>query len=165
MDHRLFDGGCTRVQSMQVDGSVQGARPNILIIKVDKLRFPSVFPPEHRRRRRLPQAVHVPRLSALAEWREVHGPLHCGLHLHAPARHHRYRPALAAELARPDRYRRSQRPGLLAPLAKPGLPDVWQAPAPGRITNALHWQMARFCPSKDDPRLDEYGFDGRTAQG
>jgi hypothetical protein len=56
MDHRLFNGGCTRVQSMQVDGPVQGARSNILIIN--------------------PQAVHAPHLSALAEWREVHGPLH-----------------------------------------------------------------------------------------
>jgi hypothetical protein len=148
MDHRLFDGGCARVQSMQANGSVQRARSNILIIKVDELRFPSVVPPKHRRRRRLPQAVHAQRLSALAEWSEVHGPLHRGVRLHAPARHNRCRPVLAAELTRPDRYRRSRRPGLLAALAKPGLSDVWQAAAPGRIPNVLHWQMARFCPQQ-----------------
>ena len=41
----LFDGGRASAQSLQADGSVQGARPNILVIKVDQLRFPSVFPP------------------------------------------------------------------------------------------------------------------------
>ena len=40
----LFDGGRARAQSVQADGSVQGARPNILVIKVDELRFPTVFP-------------------------------------------------------------------------------------------------------------------------
>ena len=41
----LFDGGRASAQSVQADGSVQGARPNILVIKVDQLRFPTVFPP------------------------------------------------------------------------------------------------------------------------
>ena len=41
----LFDGGRASAQSLQVDGSVQSARPNILVIKVDQLRFPKVFPP------------------------------------------------------------------------------------------------------------------------
>ncbi len=41
----LFDGGRASAQSVQADGSVQGARPNILVIKVDQLRFPKVFPP------------------------------------------------------------------------------------------------------------------------
>ena len=41
----LFDGGRASAQSLQAGGSVQGARPNILVIKVDQLRFPSVFPP------------------------------------------------------------------------------------------------------------------------
>ena len=41
----LFDGGGrASAQSVQADGSVQGAQPNILFILVDELRFPSVFP-------------------------------------------------------------------------------------------------------------------------
>lgn len=44
----LFDGGHARAQASrdggQTDGSVAGSRPNILVIKVDELRFPSVFP-------------------------------------------------------------------------------------------------------------------------
>lgn len=41
----LFDSGRASAKGVQADGSVQGARPNILVIKVDQLRFPSVFPP------------------------------------------------------------------------------------------------------------------------
>jgi hypothetical protein len=51
MDHRLFDGGCVRVQSMLANGSVRRARSNILII-------------EYRPRRRLAQAAHAQGLSA-----------------------------------------------------------------------------------------------------
>src|SRR3954468_4669555 len=40
----LFDGGRASAQSNQAEGSVQDARPNILVIKVDELRFPTVFP-------------------------------------------------------------------------------------------------------------------------
>jgi hypothetical protein len=117
MDHRLFDGGCARPQSMQANDSVQRVRSNILIIRVGKPRFPDVFPPENR----LPQAVHALRLPALAEWGEGGGTLHRGVCPHAAARHHHNQPVLAAELARPDRDRLSA-PGLLAALAKPGLP-------------------------------------------
>ena len=40
----VFDGGRAEAQSVQAGGSTQG-RPNILVIKVDQLRFPTVFPP------------------------------------------------------------------------------------------------------------------------
>ena len=41
---RTFDGGRARAQDVGPDGSVPGKRPNILVIKVDEMRFPSVFP-------------------------------------------------------------------------------------------------------------------------
>ncbi|GJG85047.1 sulfatase family protein [Gemmatimonadetes bacterium T265] len=40
----LFDGGRAGAQGVRADGAVPGARPNILVIKVDQLRFPRVFP-------------------------------------------------------------------------------------------------------------------------
>ncbi|MBV8094483.1 MAG: sulfatase-like hydrolase/transferase [Acetobacteraceae bacterium] len=40
----IFDGGHARAQSLHQHGSVPGRRPNILVIEVDELRFPSVFP-------------------------------------------------------------------------------------------------------------------------
>ena len=40
----VFDGGSARAQSAPAGGSGQGAQPNILVIKVDQLRFPKVFP-------------------------------------------------------------------------------------------------------------------------
>ena len=40
----VFDGGRANAQGVQADAAVQGARPNILVIKVDQLRFPTVFP-------------------------------------------------------------------------------------------------------------------------
>ena len=46
----LFDGGRARAQSVQADGSVHGARPNILVIKVDELRLSQRVPARHQRR-------------------------------------------------------------------------------------------------------------------
>jgi arylsulfatase A-like enzyme len=40
----VFDGARAGVQSVQADGSARGSQPNILVIKVDQLRFPTVFP-------------------------------------------------------------------------------------------------------------------------
>lgn len=40
----VFDGGRASAQRLPADAAVQGARPNILVIKVDQLRFPTVFP-------------------------------------------------------------------------------------------------------------------------
>ena len=37
--------GAPAHRACRADGSVQSARPNILVIKVDQLRFPNVFPP------------------------------------------------------------------------------------------------------------------------
>ncbi len=40
----VFDGGRARARDLQANGLAQGAQPNILVIKVDQLRFPTVFP-------------------------------------------------------------------------------------------------------------------------
>ncbi len=40
----VFDGGRARAQDLQGIAAAQGTRPNILVIKVDQLRFPTVFP-------------------------------------------------------------------------------------------------------------------------
>ena len=92
----LFDGGRASAQSLQADGSVQGARPNILVIKVDQLRFPSVFPPGINSAGDFLKAVHAEPLPALAERGEVCEPLHRRVRLHARARHHHQRPVFCS---------------------------------------------------------------------
>ena len=49
-----------------------------------------------------------------------------------------------------------------AALAEPGLPDLRQAAAPGRLPDALHGKWHVSIPRQDTPRLEEYGFDGLT---
>lgn len=134
----LFDGGRARAQGMQAEGSAQSARPNILVIKVDELRFPSVFPSgiagvDDFLKQFMPNVYQLwqngvkftGHYSAACACTPARGTIITGLYL-------------AAELARPDCHRSSRCARFPAALAEPGLPDLRQTVAPGRLSDALH---------------------------
>ncbi|MBV9654808.1 MAG: sulfatase-like hydrolase/transferase [Acetobacteraceae bacterium] len=155
----LFDGGRVRAQA---DGSVPGGRPNILVIKVDQLRFPSVFPPGINSVDAFLAAV-MPNLYQL--WRS--GVKFAGHYTASNA----CTPARGTIIT--GLY--SQQSWLVQTVtAPPGQqlsPQPWLNPAYptyGKLLRRVGYQTPYIgkwhvsIPRQDTPRLEEYGFDGLT---
>ncbi|MBV9747405.1 MAG: sulfatase-like hydrolase/transferase [Acetobacteraceae bacterium] len=158
----VFDGGRARAQSAQTGGSGQGTRPNILVIKVDELRFPSVFPPGITNPGDFLKQV-MPNLYQL--WQ--HGVKFAG----------HYTAACACTPARgtiiTGLY--SQQSWLVNTVtAPPGAPislQPWLNPAYptyGKLLRQVGYRTPYIgkwhvsIPPKNTPRLEAYGFDGLT---
>ena len=158
----LFDGGRARAQSVQTDGSVHGARPNILVIKVDELRFPSVFPPG---------------INGVDDFLKQFMPNVYQLWQNGVKFTSHYTAACACTPARgtiiTGLY--SQQSWLVQTVtAAPGAPaslQPWLNPAYptyGKLLRRVGYQTPYIgkwhvsIPRKNTPRLDEYGFDGLT---
>ena len=157
----LFDGGRARAQSLQAGGSVQGARPNILVIKVDQLRFPSVFPPGIKSVDDFLKAF-MPNLYQL--WRN--GVKFASHYTAACACTPRAAPSSAACIlsragwSRPSPPRPASRSR--AALADPRLPDLRQAAAPGRLPDALRRQVACLHSPPEHAQAGGLRLDGLT---
>ncbi len=158
----LFDGGRASAQSVQADGSVQGARPNILVIKVDQLRFPSVFPPG---------------INSVGDFLKQFMPNLYQLWQNGVKFAGHYTAACACTPARgtiiTGLY--SQQSWLVQTItAAPGQPvsaQPWLNPAYptyGKLLRRVGYQTPYIgkwhvsIPRQDTPRLEEYGFDGLT---
>lgn len=158
----LFDGGRADARSVQADGSVQGARPNILVIKVDQLRFPTVFPPG---------------ISGPGEFLKQVMPNLYQLWQNGVKFASHYTAASACTPARgtiiSGLY--SQQSWLVQTiLAKPDAqvsPQPWLNPAfptYGKLLRRVGYRTPYIgkwhvsIPRKDTPRLEAYGFDGLT---
>jgi arylsulfatase A-like enzyme len=158
----LFDGGRARAQGAQAGGPVPGARPNILVIKVDELRFPSVFPPGVNSAGEFLQKF-MPNLYQL--WRN--GVKFAGHHTAACA----CTPARGTIIS--GLY--SQQSWLVQTITStPGQQvslQPWLNPAYptyGKLLRSAGYQTPYVgkwhvsIPRKDTPRLEPYGFDGLT---
>ncbi len=158
----LFDGGRASAKGFQADGSVQGASPNILVIKVDQLRFPSVFPsgidsPDEFLKQVMPNLYQLwqngvkfaSHYTAACACTPARGTIITGLY--------------------------SQQSWLVQTiLAKPGTQvslQPWLNPAYptyGKLLRSAGYQTPYAgkwhvsIPREDTPRLEEYGFDGLT---
>ena len=158
----LFDGGRAKAQRVQADGSVQGARPNILVIKVDQLRFPSAFPPG---------------VSSPGEFLKAFMPNLYQLWQNGVKFAGHYAAACACTPARgtiiSGLY--SQQSWLVQTItAEPGQQaslQPWLNPAYptyGKLLRRVGYQTPYIgkwhvsIPRQDTPRLEEYGFDGLT---
>ena len=158
----LFDGGRASAQSIQADGSVPGARPNILVIKVDQLRFPKVFPPG---------------ISSADDFLKTYMPNLYQLWQNGVKFAGHYTAASACTPARgtiiTGLY--SQQSWLVntitAPPGQPTSPQPWLNPAYptyGKLLRRVGYQTPYIgkwhvsIPPQDAPRLEAYGFDGLT---
>ncbi len=158
----VFDGGQAQAQSDRPSGAGRSGKPNILVIKVDQLRFPTVFPAginstgDFLRR-------YMPNLHQL--WQS-------GVKF---ANH--YTAACACTPARGTMITGlySQQSWLVQTiLAKPGVQlslQPWLNPAfptYGKFLRQLGYQTPYIgkwhvsIPPQNTPRLDAYGFDGLT---
>ncbi len=158
----LFDGGRAKAQSVQTDSSVQGAKPNILVIKVDELRFPTVFPPginsaDDFLRQFMPNLYQLWRngvkfanhYTAASACTPARGTIISGLYSEQSW--------LVQTIAAKPYTQIS-----LQPWLNPAYPTYgkllrsagYQTPYIGK------WHVS--IPRKDPPRLEEYGFDGLT---
>lgn len=158
----LFDGGRARAQSVQADGSVPGARPNILVIKVDQLRFPGVFPPGINSPGEFLRYV-MPNLYQLWQNGVKFASHYTAASACTPARgtiisglYSQQSWLVQTILAKPtSRFS-------LQPWLNPAFPTYgkllrqvgYQTPYVGK------WHVS--IPRQDTPRLEEYGFDGLT---
>jgi arylsulfatase A-like enzyme len=155
----LFDGGA-RAQSAQENHAIQDTKPNILVIEVDQLRFPTVFPPGIDSVDQFLQ-LFMPNLHQL--WRN--GVKFAG----------HYTAACACTPARgtiiTGLY--SQQSWLVSTiLAKPDnklSPQPWLNPAfptYGKLLRSIGYQTPYVgkwhvsIPPPNAPRLEAYGFDG-----
>ena len=158
----LFDGGRAHAQSVQADGSVHGARPNILVIKVDELRFPSVFPPgingvDDFLKRFMPNVYQLwqngvkfaGHYAAACACTPARGTIITGLYSQQSWLAQTITAAPGA-------------PASLQPWLNPAYPTYGKLlPRVGYQTPYIgKWHVS--IPRKDAPRLDEYGFDGLT---
>ncbi len=158
----VFDGGRARAQNAQAGGSSQGARPNILVIKVDELRFPSVFPPGITNPGDFLKQV-MPNLYQLWQYGVKFAGHYTAANACTPARG-----TIITGLY-------SQQSWLVQTVtAVPGAPvslQPWLNPAYptyGKLLRQVGYQTPYIgkwhvsIPPKNTPRLDAYGFDGLT---
>lgn len=110
--------------------------------------LPKRVPGRRARCGRVSRALHAAHAPLVGARRQVRPALHRRHRLHARPRHADQRPLLAAELASPDHQEHARHPGVGGTRPEPGLPDLRQAPARGRLPHALYREVARLDPAR-----------------